>query len=134
MISRKREAADENPDARGSGSGGMGAGAGAGAGPGDAGAPVPGASYVVPAGPDTPEGRYPIASPTTRISGDEFRVDYKLPALLLGEDQSISLRGTIDPAHRIATVASRASRSDSSKFVDRCAGQRRDAVAPPKSP
>jgi len=68
-------------------------------------APRPGAAYVVPAGPDTPEGRYPIESPMLKISGDEFRIDYKLPELLVGGDQSISLRGTLDAQHRIAAVS-----------------------------
>jgi len=71
----------------------------------DAAAPPPGASYVVPAGPDTPEGRYRIDSLSTEISGNDFRLDYKLPALLVGEEQSISLRGTLDAARRIATVS-----------------------------
>jgi hypothetical protein len=53
--------------------------------------------------------RYPIPSPTTRISGNEFRIDYNLPQLLVGEDQAISLRGTLDADGWIATQQSHAS-------------------------
>ena len=68
-------------------------------------APLPGADYLVPAGPDTPEQRYPIEPPMVEVSGSEFRIDYKLPQLLVGDDQSISLRGTLDGQRRIATVS-----------------------------
>jgi hypothetical protein len=65
----------------------------------------PGAVYVVPASADTPEGRYPIDAPMTEISTDEFRLDYNLPKLLVGGDQPVSLRGTLDAAGRIATIS-----------------------------
>jgi len=63
------------------------------------------AIYIVPAGPDTPEVRYPIDSPTVRNDPGTFRIDYTMPALLVGGDQMVSLRGPLDTAGRIATVS-----------------------------
>jgi len=60
--------------------------------------------YIVPAGPDTPEVRYPISNPSIKNDGGSFRIDYKMPALLVGGDQMVSLRGTLDAQGRIATV------------------------------
>jgi hypothetical protein len=60
--------------------------------------------YIVPAGPDTPEVRYPISNPQIKTDTGTFRIDYKMPALLVGGDQMISLRGTLDAQGRIATV------------------------------
>ncbi len=60
--------------------------------------------YIVPAGPDTPEVRYPIGNPSIRNDGGSFRIDYNMPMLLVGGDQMISLRGTLDAQGRIATV------------------------------
>jgi hypothetical protein len=88
------------------GSGGAGPAGGSSDGGDAAGiAPAPGADYVVPAGPDTPERRYAIEAPKVKITSDEFRIDYKLPALLVGSDQSVSLRGTLDAQRRIAAVS-----------------------------
>jgi len=63
------------------------------------------ASYVVPAGPDTPETSYPVANVKTEVNDGVFRVDYHMPKLLVGNDQQISLRGPLDAAGRIATVS-----------------------------
>ncbi len=63
------------------------------------------AIYIVPAGPDTPEVRYPIDNPSVRNEPGDFRVDYTMPMLLVGGDQMISLRGTVDAAGRIAIVS-----------------------------
>ena len=90
------------------GTGGMTASAAGAAGAAGADAASPGAVYVVPASADTPEGRYPIDAPMTQISADEFRLDYNLPKLLVGGDQSVSLRGTLDAAGRIATISGEA--------------------------
>ena len=58
----------------------------------------------MPAGPDTPEVRYAIDRPSTKTDPGEFRIDYNMPALLVGGDQMISLRGTLDAQGRLATV------------------------------
>jgi hypothetical protein len=63
------------------------------------------AVYIVPAGPDTPEVRYAIDAPSTKTNSGEFRIDYTMPALLVGGDQMISLRGTLDAQGRLAIVA-----------------------------
>ena len=60
--------------------------------------------YIVPAGPDTPEVRYPISNPSVKNEGGSFRIDYNMPTLLVGGDQMVSLRGTLDAQGRIATV------------------------------
>ena len=60
--------------------------------------------YIVPAGPDTPEVRYPIGNPSIVNDSGTFRIDYNMPALLVGGDQMVSLRGTLDAQGRIATV------------------------------
>jgi hypothetical protein len=60
--------------------------------------------YIVPAGPDTPEVRYPISNPSIEKGGGSFRIDYNMPTLLVGGDQMVSLRGTLDAQGRIATV------------------------------
>jgi hypothetical protein len=60
--------------------------------------------YIVPAGPDTPEVRYPISNPSIKNDGGSFRIDYNMPTLLVGGDQMVSLRGTLDAQGRIATV------------------------------
>jgi hypothetical protein len=60
--------------------------------------------YIVPAGPDTPEVRYPIDNPSVEKGGGSFRIDYNMPTLLVGGDQMVSLRGTLDAQGRIATV------------------------------
>ncbi len=60
--------------------------------------------YIVPAGPDTPEVRYPISNPSIETGTGTFRIDYNMPALLVGGDQMVSLRGTLDAQGRIATV------------------------------
>jgi hypothetical protein len=60
--------------------------------------------YIVPAGPDTPEVRYPISNPSIETGAGTFRIDYNMPTLLVGSDQMVSLRGTLDAQGRIATV------------------------------
>jgi len=60
--------------------------------------------YIVPAGPNTPEVHYPIDNPSVESSGGSFRIDYNMPALLVGSDQMVSLRGTLDAQGRFATV------------------------------
>lgn len=63
------------------------------------------AIYIVPAGPDTPEVRYPIDDPSLRNEPGNFRVDYTMPMLLVGGDQMVSLRGSVDTTGRTATVS-----------------------------
>jgi hypothetical protein len=63
------------------------------------------AVYVVPAGPDTPETRYTLATPKSESVAGTYRLDYQMPALLVGNNQRISLRGTLDATGRIATVS-----------------------------
>jgi hypothetical protein len=60
--------------------------------------------YIVPAGPNTPEVRYPISNPSIKTESGTFRIDYNMPTLLVGTDQMVSLRGTLDAQGRIATV------------------------------
>lgn len=63
------------------------------------------AIYVVPAGPDTPETRYALATLKSESVAGTFRLDYQMPELLVGNNQRISLRGTLDATGRIATVS-----------------------------
>jgi len=48
--------------------------------------------------------RYPISNPSIKNDGGSFRIDYNMPTLLVGGDQMVSLRGTLDAQGRIATV------------------------------
>ena len=61
--------------------------------------------YIVPAGPDTPEVRYPISNPRSRTTAESFRIDYNMPTLLVGGDQMVSLRGTLDAQGRLRDVS-----------------------------
>jgi hypothetical protein len=63
------------------------------------------AIYIVPAGPDTPEVRYAIGDPMVTNEPGNFRVDYTMPTLLVGSDQMVSLRGSVDTTGRAATVS-----------------------------
>ena len=64
------------------------------------------AVYIVPAGPDSAAVEYPIKTPNVEVAGEEYRLEYYLPELLVGKHVRVSFRGTLDASGRIATLTS----------------------------